>query len=129
MPEAIGGGKRVLVVEDDQAVRALVQRVLNAYGFATSVAEDGLAALMTLETVVPDLVIADLMMPRLDGMSFVQAIKKRDETKQIPVIFLTAKTDPKSMIDGINVGARFYVTKPFQIEDLISKVKKALSIA
>ena len=67
------------------------------------------------------------MRPNLDGIEFVKAVKSHGNTGRIPVIFLTAKTDPRSMIDGINVGARFYVTKPFAIDDLLSKVTRALS--
>src|SRR4051794_31051821 len=124
----IGDGKRILLLEDDSSVQTLVRKALGMYGFEVTVAEDGLDGLMKLETLRPDLIIADMMMPRLDGMSFVKAIKGRGETKSIPVIFLTAKSDPKSMIEGINVGARFYVTKPFQIDDLVGKVQKALKV-
>ena len=123
----IGDGKRILLIEDDSSVQTLVRKALGMYGFAVTSADDGLEGLMKLESFTPDLIIADMMMPRLDGMTFVKAIKGRGETKQIPVIFLTAKSDPKSMIEGINVGARFYVTKPFQIDDLLAKVQKALT--
>ena len=128
-PGKIGEGKTILVIEDDPAVQVLVRKSLGMYGFEVVVADDGLDGLMRLESMRPDLIIADMMMPRLDGMTFVKAIKGRGETKAIPVIFLTAKSDPKSMIEGINVGARFYVTKPFQIDDLVSKVQKALKFA
>lgn len=128
-PQKIGEGKTILVIEDDPSVQTLVRKALGMYGFAVTVADDGLDGLMKLESMKPDLIIADMMMPRLDGMTFVKAIKGHRETKQIPVIFLTAKSDPKSMIEGINVGARFYVTKPFQIDDLVSKVQKALKVA
>ena len=124
--EKIGAGKTILVLEDDPSVQMLVRKALSMYGFQVTVAEDGLDGLMKLEQLKPDLIIADMMMPRLDGMAFVKAIKSHSDTRQIPVIFLTAKSDPKSMIEGINVGARFYVTKPFQIDDLIAKVQKAL---
>jgi DNA-binding response OmpR family regulator len=127
-PTNIGSGKRILVIEDDPSVQTLVRKALGAYGFEVTTADDGLEALMKLESLKPDLIIADMMMPRLDGMTFVKAIKGRGETRQIPVIFLTAKSDPKSMIEGINVGARFYVTKPFQIDDLLGKVQKALKV-
>src|SRR5688572_1866153 len=127
MVDQIGKGRRILVIEDDSAVRTLVERVLAAYGFEVLVAHDGLDGLLKLEgDALPHLIIADVMMPRLDGMSLVKALKSRPETKSIPVIFLTAKTDPKTMIEGINVGAKFYVTKPFQIDELVGKVQKAL---
>ncbi len=128
-PTQIGHGKLILVIEDDVAVQTLLRKALALHGFGVALADDGLDGLMKLETIHPDLIIADMMMPRLDGMTFVKAIKGRGETKAIPVIFLTAKSDPKSMIEGINVGARFYVTKPFQIDDLVGKVQKALKMA
>ena len=74
----------------------------------------------------PELIIADVMMPNLDGLTLVKALKNHNETKSVPVIFLTAKGDARSMIEGINVGAKYYVTKPFQMDDLLGKVGKVL---
>ena len=116
----------ILIIEDDVSVRTLLEKSLSARGYQVTVAKDGLDGLTTLEKARPDLIIVDIMMPRLDGMTFVKAIKGNEQTKPIPVIFLTARNDPKTMIDGINVGARFYITKPFQLEELVSKVEKAL---
>ena len=122
------GGRMILVLEDEGAIQKLLERALRAQGFRVEVAKDGLEGLVKIERVKPDLVIADIMMPRLDGLTFARAIKTHDQTKAIPIIFLTARGDPRSMIEGINVGARFYVTKPFQIDDLVSKVQKALKV-
>ena len=119
--------KNILVIEDEAHVRTLVSRLLEKNGYGVRAAEDGLDGLRALETFRPDLIIADVMMPNLDGLTFTKALKNRRETKNIPVIFLTAKTDPLSMIEGINVGAKFYITKPFQIEDVLAKVKKVLT--
>jgi DNA-binding response OmpR family regulator len=119
-------GQTILILEDDPSVRTLLQKSLTARGYEVRAAEDGLAGLTMLEAWTPDLLIVDVMMPRLDGMTFVRAIKARGETKPIPVIFLTAKNDPKSMIAGINLGARYYITKPFVVEELIQKIQKAL---
>lgn len=121
------GQPHILVIEDEPAVQTLLKKGLGANGFRVTVAGDGLDGLMKLETLKPDLMICDVMMPNLDGVEFVKAIKANPQTQKIPVIFLTAKTDPRSMIEGINVGARFYVTKPFQIDDLLTKIKRALS--
>ncbi len=110
-----------------RSVQLLLKKQLTAQGFVVTAASDGLDGLMKLESVHPDLVLCDVMMPNLDGIEFVKAIKSHGGSKSIPVIFLTAKTDPRSMIDGINVGARFYVTKPFAIDDLVSKIKRALA--
>ena len=118
--------ERILVIEDDPSVRTLLDKSLSARGYHITTAKDGIAGLTAIESSRPDLLIVDIMMPRLDGMTFVRAVKGNQETGPIPVIFLTAKNDPKSMIDGINVGAKFYVTKPFQINELVSKIEKAL---
>jgi DNA-binding response OmpR family regulator len=127
MSAAAGEGAHILVLEDDPSVQTLLRKQLVAHGFKVSLATDGLDGLMKLETLSPDLMICDVMMPNLDGVEFVKAIKGNTSTQKIPVIFLTAKTDPRSMIEGINVGARFYVTKPFQIDDLLSKIRRALT--
>jgi len=116
----------ILIIEDDASVRTLLQKSLTTKGFNVHVAEDGLRGLTSLEAINPDLIIVDIMMPRLDGMTFVKAIKGNTKTQKIPVIFLTAKNDPKTMIQGINLGARFYVTKPFQVDELLAKVQRAL---
>ncbi|RMG94347.1 MAG: response regulator [Deltaproteobacteria bacterium] len=119
--------QNILVIEDDPSVRLLLQKSLSAKGYSVEVVEDGLEGLKRLEEGdAPDLIIVDIMMPRLDGMTFVKAIKRHEDTRPIPVIFLTAKNDPKTMIEGINVGAKFYVTKPFQFDELLKKVEKAL---
>lgn len=120
-------GKTILVIEDEQHVRQLVTRLLEKNGYNVETASDGLDGLRKLEELEPDLIIADVMMPNLDGLTFTKALKNRRETRSIPIIFLTAKSDPLSMIEGINVGAKFYITKPFQIEDVLSKVNKVLN--
>ena len=118
--------KSILVVEDEESVRQLVGRMLVKNGFAITEAVDGLDGLRKIDAEHPDLVIADVMMPNLDGLTLTKALKNNRETKAIPVIFLTAKGDTRSMIEGINVGAKYYVTKPFQMEDLLAKVDKVL---
>jgi DNA-binding response OmpR family regulator len=123
----MSAAKRILVLEDEVAVQTLLRKQLTAHGYEVTIAGDGLDGLMKIEAAKPDLIICDVMMPNLDGMQFVKAIKGQQATRSVPVIFLTAKTDPRSMIDGINVGARFFVTKPFQIDDLLDKVNRALN--
>ncbi len=118
--------KKILVIEDEEHVRTLLSRILEKDGYEVRVAKDGLDGLRTLEVFRPDLILADVMMPNLDGLTFTKALKNRRETRVIPVIFVTAKSDPLSMIEGINVGAKFYITKPFQIEDVLAKVRKVL---
>ena len=120
---------RVLVVEDDAGTQTLLRKQLTAKGFAVSIAGNGLDGLMQLETALPDVIICDVNMPELDGIGFVRAIKAKSETKSIPVIFLTASNDARHMVDGINVGARFYLTKPFEVNELVWKINRVLGLA
>ena len=118
--------KQILVVEDELQVRTLLAKLLEKNDYEVATAEDGLEAMKFLEEKRPDLMLVDVMMPRLDGFSLVKAVRFRKENRMIPIIFLTAKTDARSMIEGINVGAKFFLTKPFQIGDVLAKIKKAL---
>lgn len=118
--------KNILIIEDEAHVRQMVARLLVKHDYDVREAVDGLDGLRALEDYRPDLIIVDVMMPTLDGLTFTKALKNRRETRGIPVIFLTAKSDPHTMIEGINVGAKFYVTKPFQIEDVLGKVRRVL---
>jgi DNA-binding response OmpR family regulator len=120
--------KLVLVVEDDPSVSDLVARSLKKSGYEVQQAYDGLAAskLLGAATRLPDLVICDVMMPTVDGFSLARLMKASDELRGIPIIFLTARTEPKDLIEGIKVGARHYVQKPFKLQDLMDKVAKCL---
>src|SRR5882672_6618828 len=117
---------RVLVVEDDDGTQTLLRKLLSSKGFVVEVASNGLEGLMHIESARPDVIVCDINMPELDGFQFVRAIKARPQTHSIPVIFLTASTDARHIVDGINVGARFYVTKPFEMNDLLWKIKRVL---
>ncbi|KIG12521.1 DNA-binding response regulator [Enhygromyxa salina] len=119
-------GEHILIVEDDPAVQTLLVKALTAKGYRVTQATDGVQGLTALDQEQPDLIICDVMMPRLDGMTFVKAVKRNDGTRAVPVIFLTAKNDPRSVVEGINVGAKYYVTKPFALDELLSKIHKAL---
>ncbi len=119
--------RTVLVVEDDEQVRSILVKLLEKNDYLSSTAKDGLEALQVLEESRPDLMIVDIMMPRLDGFSFVRAAKHIRESRNIPIIFLTAKNDARSMIEGINLGAKFFLTKPFQVQEVLSKIRKALN--
>ena len=119
-------GARVLVVEDDPGTQSLLRKQLESTGFQVTIAKNGLDGLMKLEQSAPDVIVCDMNMPELDGIGFVRAIKSMNETRKIPVIFLTASNDPRHMVDGINVGARFYLTKPFDMNELIGKINRVL---
>ncbi len=120
---------RVLCVEDEPAVLTLVSRLLDPIA-SVQTATDGLMALEMLKASKrpPDLVITDVMMPRLDGLGLAKAMKDDERLSRVPVIMLTAKTGPMDVIGGINAGAKHYVQKPFKHEELLSKVRKVLRV-
>lgn len=118
---------RILVVEDDPDVRGMVARILGTLGDVTSVS-NGAEALATLRAQSgADLVVTDLMMPQMDGIAMSKELKKDPQLARIPILMLTAKSSASNMIEGINAGARSYLTKPFKPDDLLAKAKKALS--
>jgi CheY-like chemotaxis protein len=119
--------KLVLVVDDDDAVRTLVARALALKGYDVIEAADGLKASEALGgKPLPDLVICDVMMPTIDGFTFVRLMKSRPELRSVPVIFLTAKGTPRDVAAGISAGAKHYVHKPFKLEDLLDKVARTV---
>lgn len=119
---------KILVVEDDQDLLQMIKTMLQSVGEIT-LARDGQEALDLLKNggFRPDVIVTDLMMPRVDGLTLAKTLKGDPNVGNIPVVMLTAKSGPMDMITGINAGARHYVTKPFRAADLIDKVKKALT--
>jgi CheY-like chemotaxis protein len=118
---------KILVVEDDADLLVMIKTMLQAVGEVT-LARDGQDALDLLKNGFrPDVIVTDLMMPRMDGLTLAKTLKGDPNVGNIPLVMLTAKSGPMDMITGINAGARHYVTKPFKAADLIDKVKKALN--
>jgi CheY-like chemotaxis protein len=119
--------KAVLVVEDDPSVRQMIVRTLSPR-FTVHEAPDGLAASELLGRIPPpDLIVCDVMMPKIDGYSLVRLIRSTPALKAIQVVFLTAKAEPQSVIQGIQLGAKHYLQKPFSVTDLLDKVTKLLA--
>lgn len=128
MAGATGGRPRILVAEDDPDVLRMLNHVLGTIGDVVT-ATDGQQAWELAQTApAPDLIVTDLMMPRMDGLALAKQLKANPSLARIPVVMLTARTGPRDVIAGINAGARFYLTKPFKTEDLLAKVQKALSL-
>ena len=127
MSAPAGPKKRlILVVEDDASVRELVAKVLGTK-YEVVTASDGLAASELIATIeVPDLLICDVMMPRVDGFRFVKLIKADPKFAHMDVIFLTAKGGASTLVQGIQLGARHFISKPFNVKDLLDKVGKLL---
>jgi len=117
---------KVMIVEDSPAVAEMIKDGLEEAGYQARVANDGFEALRDLLEFQPDLIITDIMMPKVDGLELCQAIQNRLETRDIPFILLSSRFDPDTVERGRNIGARFFVAKPFQMQTLIGNVKKVL---
>jgi DNA-binding response OmpR family regulator len=118
--------KRILIAEDDPAISTMLSKVLSQF-YQVVVTNDGKSALaLAGKPPAPDLLLLDVMMPGLDGHAVAAAVRQLPGLKAIPIIFLTAKTGPAEVIKGIQSGARHYITKPFKIDDLVLRVKKAI---
>ena len=118
--------KRIVVAEDDPSISAMLEKVLSQF-YEVIVTHDGKTALAVAgQSPAPDLLLLDVMMPGMDGHAVAAAVRQLPGLKSIPIIFLTAKTGPAEVIKGIQSGARHYITKPFKIDDLVLRVKKAI---
>lgn len=120
--------KKILIVEDEESLLKLESILLTTKGYLVQGVTTGLAALEAIEEEVPDLVLLDVMLPKMDGFEVCSRIKQNPDTQDIPVVLLTAKKTPEDIARGQAVGADHYITKPFKsamvmdiIESLIKK--------
>ncbi len=117
---------KILVVDDEADIVHLLKYNLSKECFNVLTAKDGEEGLAKIKEIMPDLVILDVVMPKLHGTEVCRIIKSDERYKNIPVIMLTAKSTEKNIVDGLNIGADDYVTKPFSIKVLIARVKALL---
>lgn len=117
---------KILIVEDDPNILKAVSIVLRKSGFEVETALDGQDALQKLANYLPDLIISDVMMPRMDGFMFFETIRKNPVLEEVPFVFLTAVGDAENRIRRLEMGAYEYLTKPFNIEELVTRVKMML---
>lgn len=116
----------ILVVEDDKDIANLIETHLRLEGFDVTVASEGIEAIRKMESSLPDLVVLDIMLPRVDGWEVLLKMKKSYPTKDIPVIMLSAKSEDISKITAFREGADDYVTKPFSPDELVARIKAVL---
>ena len=118
----------ILIVDDNPSNRKMLEIILNKSGYDTISLEDGKETIKKTAEIQPDLILLDVMMPGTDGFEVCEQLKSAKETKDIPVIFLTAKSEVESLSKGFEVGASDYLKKPYNQVELLARVKTHISL-
>lgn len=118
--------KKILVVDDEDDIVELITFQLESDGFSVINARDGMEAVSKINKENPDLVILDIMMPRMNGLDVVRLIRAREDKKNIPIIIASAKSSEEDIVSGLDLGADDYITKPFSLKVISAKVKALL---
>jgi len=118
--------KAVLVVDDSETIRTLLNGELTKRDFRVMVAENGIEGLDLAVDGTPDLIISDINMPEMDGWEFCWRVRKHEATRGIPFIFLTDRDEVSDRVRGLEIGAEDYITKPFQIQDLVDRMQTVM---
>jgi DNA-binding LytR/AlgR family response regulator len=115
--------KKILIIEDEYAIRSTLRDLLESNGYKAYLAEDGMIGLQLAKEINPDLIICDIMMPRLGGNGVIEELKKDKLLSLIPFIFLTAKAEISDFRDGMENGADDYITKPFRAASILKAIE------
>lgn len=128
MPEGVSSLPKplVLIVEDEAAIATMLRYNLEKQGFRVDEASDGQEALTRIAEVQPDLVLLDWMLPSMSGIEVCRQIRRRPATRDLPVIMVTARTEDQDAVRGLNTGADDYITKPFNMDALLARVRALL---
>lgn len=118
--------ENILIVEDEKDIQELVRYNLSKEGYRVTCADSGEEALKKVQSLHPDLVVLDLMLPGVDGLEVCRQMKKQAATEHIPIIMLTAKGDESDIVAGLEMGADDYVTKPFNLKVFITRIRAVL---
>lgn len=116
----------ILIAEDEQPVSELLQYNLSREGYETGIAKDGEEALVMLKERAPDLLLLDWMLPKVTGIEVCRQARSRTETRNLPIIMLTARTEEADRIRGLDTGADDYITKPFSTTELMARIRAVL---
>jgi two-component system phosphate regulon response regulator PhoB len=120
---AVMARPRILIIEDERALTDVLAYNLQREGYETLVAHDGQEGLRKAQTLLPDLIILDLMLPVLNGLEVCRELRAGERTRTIPILMLTAKAEETDQVVGFSLGADDYVTKPFSVKVLMQRVK------
>jgi CheY-like chemotaxis protein/cellulose synthase/poly-beta-1,6-N-acetylglucosamine synthase-like glycosyltransferase len=120
---ALPAAPKILVVEDDPDIQLLISRSLDDAGFHVRTAADGREALAQIDDALPDLIVSDVMMPEMDGLELLSAVRNDPSTRRLPVILLTARSSTSDIVDGLGLGADDYLPKPFVVSELQARVR------
>jgi two-component system phosphate regulon response regulator PhoB len=116
----------ILVVEDEDALGALLQYNLDKEGYRVAVATDGDEALVLIDEALPDLIVLDWMLPKVSGVEICRRLRARPETRNLPIIMLTARGEESDRIRGLDTGADDYIVKPFSMSELAARIRAVL---
>ncbi|RME58989.1 MAG: response regulator, partial [Candidatus Dadabacteria bacterium] len=119
---------KILIVDDEEATRELLYSLLEGEGYKIKSAKDGEEALNTALSFKPNLVLLDIMLPGINGIDVCKKIKSSKDGHLISVLMLTARDDVRDIVDGLNQGADDYLTKPFDLKELLARVKALMRI-
>jgi DNA-binding response OmpR family regulator len=120
---------KILVIDDEVDVLEVLRLVLSRSGYQVAASVSGIEGLAHAQSERPDLVLLDIMMQRMDGWEVLRALKSDETTRDIPVVILSARVEPKDKIRGLQEGAVDYVTKPFAVREILEKVAAILGAA
>jgi diguanylate cyclase (GGDEF)-like protein len=121
--------KRILIADDEPAVRQLLELVLRSQGYVVQATQSGDELVRTAQDNVPDLMLVDLMMPFMDGYEAIRQLRNDTRTAHVPMLILTARSTPDDVVTGFETGADDYITKPFNIPELLARIKAQLARA
>ena len=125
-PEVAVPQPRILIIEDERGLTQSLTWYFNREGFETTVSHDGQEGLRKAQTIIPDVVLLDINLPSVDGLTICRELRAGDRTRSIPIIMITAKSEETDQLVGYSMGADDYVTKPFSNKILLEKVKVQL---
>ena len=120
---------RILVVDDEDFIINLLTSGLTEYGFDVTTARSGFEALQKVDQEKPSLIISDIMMPKLSGLDLLKALKNNPKTRAIPFILVSAVDKTDTIVEGLDLGADDYITKPFKMNEIVGKVRHLLKSA